>query len=62
MSPLLIDLLIDHLPGIKVGAIRLYPERNVLAGNINTAECIEELSNIEGMSSVFLVDNDQMQK
>lgn len=63
MSPMLIDLLIDQLPGIKVGAIAVIPERNVLAGNrINTAECIEELSNIEGISSVFLVDNDQMRK
>ncbi|MEH7336085.1 cell division protein FtsZ [Neobacillus drentensis] len=63
MSPLLIDLLIDQLPGIKVGAIAIIPERNVLAGNrINTAECIEELSQIEGISSVFLVDNDQMRK
>lgn len=63
MSPLLIDLLIDQLPGIKVGAIAVIPERNVLAGNrINTAECIEELSQIEGICSVFLVDNDQMRK
>lgn len=63
MSPLLIDLLIDQLPGIKVGAIAILPERNVLAGNrINTAECIEELSEIEAISSVFLVDNDQMRK
>ncbi|MGG3471439.1 cell division protein FtsZ [Neobacillus pocheonensis] len=63
MSPLLIDLLIDQLPGVKVGAIAIIPERNVLAGNrINTAECIEELSKIESISSVFLVDNDQMRK
>ncbi|MDQ1146100.1 cell division GTPase FtsZ [Bacillus sp. SORGH_AS 510] len=63
MSPFLIDLLIDQLPGIKIGAIAIIPERNVLAGNrINTAECIEELSKIEGISSLFLVDNDQMRK
>lgn len=63
MSPLLIDLLIDQLPGINVGAIAIVPERNVLAGNrINTSECIEEISKIEGISSVFLVDNDQMRK
>jgi tubulin-like protein CetZ len=63
MSPLLIDLLIDQLPGVNVGAIAVIPERNVLAGNrINTAECMEELSKIEGISSVFLVDNDQMRK
>ncbi|PLR89761.1 cell division protein FtsZ [Bacillus sp. T33-2] len=63
MSPLLIDLLIDELPGINVGAIAIVPERNVLAGNrINAAECIEEISKIEGISSVFLVDNDQMRK
>lgn len=63
MSPLLIDLLIDQLPGVNVGAIAIVPERNVLAGNrINTSECIEELSKIEDISSVFLVDNDQMRK
>lgn len=63
MSPLLIDLLLDQLPGIRVGAIAIVPERNVLAGNrINTAECIGEISKIEGISSVFLVDNDQMRK
>jgi tubulin-like protein CetZ len=63
MSPPLIDLLIDQLPGIKVGAIAIIPERNVFAVNrINTAECIEELSKIEAISSVFLVDNDQMRK
>ena len=63
MSPLLIDLLSDQLPGINIGAIAIVPERNVLAGNrINTAECIEEISKIEAISSVFLVDNDQMRK
>ncbi|MDQ0201441.1 FtsZ/tubulin family protein [Neobacillus ginsengisoli] len=63
MSPILMDLLLDQLPGINVGAIAILPERNVLAGNrINTAECIEEISKIDGISSVFLVDNDQMRK
>ncbi len=63
MSPLLIDLLLDQLPGINIGAIAIVPERNVLAGNrINTAECIEEIFKIEAISSVFLVDNDQMRK
>lgn len=63
MSPLLIDLLIDQLPGINVGAIAIVPERNVLAGNrINTAECIEEVSKIEEIASVFLVDNDQLRR
>ncbi|MBM4763519.1 cell division protein FtsZ [Bacillus sp. B15-48] len=63
MSPLLIDLLTDHLPGMNVGALAVIPERNVLAGNrINAAECIEELSNIQSISSVFLVDNDQVRK
>lgn len=63
MSPLLIDLLLDQLSGINIGAIAIVPERNVLAGNrINTAECIEEISKIEAISSVFLVDNDQMRK
>ncbi|MDQ0221386.1 cell division protein FtsZ [Peribacillus cavernae] len=63
MSPLLIDLLLDQLPGINIGAIAIVPERNVLAGNrINSAECIQEISKIEGISSVFLVDNDQMRK
>jgi len=63
MSPLLIDLLLDQLPGINVGAIAVVPERNVLAGNrINAAECIEEISKIDSISSVFLVDNDQMRK
>src|SRR5213595_1821101 len=43
MSPLLIDLLVDQLPGINIGAIAILPDRNVLAGNrINAAECIEE--------------------
>ncbi|WP_042461626.1 tubulin-like doman-containing protein [Neobacillus dielmonensis] len=63
MSPLLIDLLIDQLPGIHIGAIPVLPDRNVLAGNrINAAECMEELSKITGLSSVFLVDNDQLRK
>lgn len=63
MSPLLIDLLLDQLPGVNVGAIAIVPDRNVLAGNrINAAECIVEISKIEGISSVFLVDNDQMRK
>ncbi|RFU60994.1 tubulin-like doman-containing protein [Bacillus sp. V59.32b] len=63
MSPLLIDLLVDQLPDINIGAIAVVPERNVLAGNrINTAECIQEISKIEGISSVFLVDNDQMRR
>lgn len=63
MSPLLIDLLLDQLPGVNVGAIAIVPERNVLAGNrINTAECVEEISKIDGISSVFLVDNDQVRK
>lgn len=63
MSPLLIDLLLDELPGINIGAIAIVPDRNVLAGNrINAAECLEELSRIQGLSSVFLVDNDQMRK
>jgi tubulin-like protein CetZ len=63
MSPLLIDILLDQLPGINVGAIAVVPERNVLAGNrINAAECIEQVSKIEGISSVFLVDNDQVRK
>ncbi|WP_147534616.1 cell division protein FtsZ [Bacillus marasmi] len=63
MSPILIDILADQIPGIKIGAIAVIPERNVLAGNrINTAECIEELSRIENLASVFLVDNDQVRK
>ncbi|MBO0959345.1 cell division protein FtsZ [Neobacillus sp. MM2021_6] len=63
MSPLLIDLLLDNLPGINVGAIAVVPDRNVLAGNrINAAECIEEISRIDSLSSVFLVDNDQLRK
>ncbi|MCH6264306.1 MULTISPECIES: cell division protein FtsZ [Neobacillus] len=63
MSPLLIDILLDQLPGMNIGAIAVVPERNVLAGNrINAAECIEQISKIEGISSVFLVDNDQMRK
>ncbi|WP_066372282.1 tubulin-like doman-containing protein [Neobacillus fumarioli] len=63
MSPLLIDLLLDQLSGVNVGAIAIVPDRNVLAGNrINAAECIVEISKIEGISSVFLVDNDQMRK
>ncbi|WP_318502409.1 cell division protein FtsZ [Bacillus sp. T3] len=63
MSPILIDLLIDQLPDVKVGAIAVVPERNVLAGNrINTAECLEELSKIDSIASVFLVDNDQVRK
>ncbi|WP_245640361.1 cell division protein FtsZ [Neobacillus massiliamazoniensis] len=63
MSPLLIDLLLDKLSEINVGAIAIVPDRNVLAGNrINAAECIEEISKIDGISSVFLVDNDQMRK
>ncbi|WP_394236981.1 cell division protein FtsZ [Niallia oryzisoli] len=63
MSPLLIKLLLDQLPGINIGAIAIVPEQNVLAGNrINAAECIEELSKIERISSVFLVDNDQIRK
>ena len=63
MGPLLIDLLIDQLPGVNVGAIAIVPDRNALAGNrINAAECMEELSKIDSLSSVFLVDNDQMRK
>jgi tubulin-like protein CetZ len=63
MSPVLIDLLLDHLPNVRIGAIAILPERNVLAGNrINASECIQELSKIEGISSVFLADNDQMRK
>jgi cell division GTPase FtsZ len=31
MSPLLIDLLLDELPGINIGAIAVVPDRNVLA-------------------------------
>ncbi|MEH7107810.1 cell division protein FtsZ [Bacillus sp. JJ1764] len=63
MSPLLMDILLDQLPQINIGAIAIVPERNVLAGNrINAAECIEQISKIEGISSVFLVDNDQMRK
>jgi len=63
MSPLLIDILLDQLPGVSIGAIAVVPERNVLAGNrINAAECIEQISKIEGISSVFLIDNDQMRK
>ncbi|NRD78179.1 cell division protein FtsZ [Bacillus sp. BRMEA1] len=63
MSPLLIDLLLDQLPGVNIGAIAIVPDRNVLAGNrINAAECIVEISKIEDISSVFLVDNDQMRK
>ncbi|WP_251550151.1 tubulin-like doman-containing protein [Neobacillus muris] len=63
MSPLLIDLLLDQLPGVHIGAIAIVPERNVLAGNrINAAECLEEISKIDSLSSVFLVDNDQMRR
>ncbi|WP_144555459.1 cell division protein FtsZ [Bacillus sp. X1(2014)] len=63
MSPLLIEMLLDHLPGVNIGAIAILPERNVLAGNrINASQCIEEISKIETISSVFLVDNDQMRK
>ena len=46
-----------------MGAIAVVPERNVLAGNrINAGECIEELSRIQSIGSVFLVDNDQMRR
>lgn len=63
MSPLLIDLLLDQLPDVNIGAIAIVPDRNVLAGNrINATQCIEEISKIEGISSVFLVDNDQLRK
>ncbi|WP_462413020.1 FtsZ/tubulin family protein [Neobacillus sp. Marseille-QA0830] len=63
MSPLLIDLLLDQLPGVQIGAIAIVPERNVLAGNrINAAECLEEISKIDSLSSVFLVDNDQLRR
>jgi tubulin-like protein CetZ len=63
MSPLLIDLLLEHLSGVNIGAIAIVPDRNVLTGNrINATECIEELSKINSLSSVFLVDNDQMRK
>ncbi|WP_043931914.1 tubulin-like doman-containing protein [Bacillus sp. EB01] len=63
MSPLLIDILLNNLPQLKVGAIAVVPERNVLAGNrINAAECLEELSRIKEISSTFLVDNDQQRR
>lgn len=63
MSPQLIELLFDKLPNTNIGAIAIVPEQNVLAGNrINAAECIDEISKIESISSVFLVDNDQMRK
>jgi cell division GTPase FtsZ len=63
MSPLLIDLLLDQLPGVNIGAIAIVPDRNVIAGNrINATECIEEISKIDSLSSLFLVDNDQMRK
>ncbi|WP_040205283.1 FtsZ/tubulin family protein [Neobacillus jeddahensis] len=63
MSPLLMDLLLDQMPGVHIGAIAIVPDRNVLAGNrINAAACIEEVSKIEALSSVFLVDNDQLRK
>ena len=63
MSPLLIDLLLEHMSGVNIGAIPIVPDRNVLTGNrINATECIVELSKINSLSSVFLVDNDQMRK
>ncbi|MDR4945332.1 cell division protein FtsZ [Neobacillus cucumis] len=63
MSPLLMDILLDQLPGVSIGAIAVVPDRNVLAGNrINAATCIAEVSRIEALSSVFLVDNDQLRK
>jgi len=63
MSPLLMDILLDQLPGVNIGAIAVVPDRNALAGNrINAAACLEEISKIESLSSVFLVDNDQLRK
>jgi cell division GTPase FtsZ len=60
VSPILIDILTDTL-GIPVGAIVVLPEKNVLAGNkINAAQCMSELSAIDSIASVLVVDNEQV--
>ncbi|GIM47953.1 cell division protein FtsZ [Collibacillus ludicampi] len=63
MGPILIDVLTSYLPDTIIGAIAILPEKNVLAGNkMNASKAMAELSAIEGIGPVFIVDNEQVRK
>lgn len=56
-SPMLIDLLIQHMDK-AVGAITIIPsETEPLKTHINTYECFRELEEIEGIASTIVLDN-----
>lgn len=56
-SPMLIDLLIQHMDK-QVGAITIIPsEKEALKTHINAYECFRELEEIEGMASTIILDN-----
>lgn len=56
-SPMLIDLLIQHMDQ-EVGAITIIPgEKEPLKTHINAYECFRELEEIEGIASTIVLDN-----
>jgi uncharacterized protein (DUF779 family) len=57
-GPMLIDLILGD-KDVAVGAVTVLPERaESVQSNLNAYECIKELTAIEGMASVFFLDNE----
>ena len=58
-SPMLIELLIEHL-GKKVGVVCVLPSRKEqLRTFINAYECFVELEGIDGLGATFILDNEK---
>ena len=59
ISPVLADILTTHL-GKKVGLITILPSKNdTLQAHINAYECLQEVSNLKNICSVFFIDNNK---
>lgn len=59
ISPVLADILTTHLSK-KVGLITILPSKNdTLQAHINAYECLQEVSNLKNICSIFFIDNNK---
>ncbi len=62
ISPLLIELLLQTVEDVKIGAITILPsEKEPLKAHINSYECMKELADIKNsdLGATFIIDNNK---
>lgn len=61
IGPITVDVMSEIMPDKKWGAIIALPfSYEGLSANANTIKCFEELSQIENLASVFIIDNEKV--